>query len=344
MSLAQLDLKSLFESKICVGVDLGSHSIKAMHAAKGVLPLKINRCLTHFQSEANEAFLQNSFRQAGLVKKPAGFALSDEKVEVHEFQLPMLKGKELETAIDWEVRKAVTSPEFAYHDHNLSSNSTGYDVNCLVAAKEVVEARFAEGKNLHLNPRFLEPESSALLATAKLLQGKKDLDRVAIVDIGHLAFRLVFVHGGRISFVRSIYPGLQPVCDSLAENGVAAIADQITLFRRVRMNQESPEEDPVVGFAERLLQESLYTLCEEIRRSEFFAKEQKNIADIEKILLCGGGACVPYTFDYLANHLTEKQVEVLNPFKVAKRVPDGLDITGGPAFACALGLSLRDIL
>jgi Tfp pilus assembly PilM family ATPase len=113
------------------------------------------------------------------------------------------------------------------------------------------------------------------------------------------------------------------------------------LLRNLQPGVAVDPSNAALAAAERNLQELLYTLCEEFRRSEFFVRDQKSRADVGEVLLCGGGACLPFAVDYLTKHLSEKKVDVLNPFATAKSLPDGTDVKAGPLWACALGLALR---
>lgn len=336
-------LKGMGKRKGTLGVDPGSWSLKVVTAANAAAPFDIQTCIMSVRSEdAAEETVKEAIANGGYLKTRAAFSLADEKIENHEFKLPKLAKKELDTAIEWEIKKAVASPDYVYHDVLTYETEAGFDVQCVVAAKDIVKNRFEEGKLLGVQPTFLETESSALLACASAMRPGKPLDRAVIIDLGYSTFRLIFIHKGRISFTRSLYFGLATLSHQVAGQ-VGAMPHEV----QQRLHDLSPETpadpaNPMMSVLERNFQELLYTLCEEFRRSEFFTRDQKGLEEISEILLCGGGACLPFAVDYLKKHLSEKTLGVLNPFEGAKHLPEGIEVGSGPLWACALGLSLRN--
>lgn len=331
--------------KACLGVDIGSYAIKILRISSPRLPLGIKTCVWQKLGEdVGSGRFRGRVESLSLAKAAAAFSIPDERVETHDFSLPKLQAKELETAIEWEVKKTLASPEHVTHDTLTFETTQGYNVQCVVAAKEIVTSRFEEGVGLGLSPEFLEPESSALLATVKFLSGEKSIDRAAILDLGHSSFRLIFIHGDRVSFTRSLYLGLGPIGESLPSEAAGGNFKWEEAFKELGRPVSERSPHPAITFLESQLQESLYTLCEEFRRSEFFAKDQKQLPEVNEIFLCGGGACIPLAVEYLSKQLQEKKVTVLDVFKQVKRLPSDVDPTSGPIWACALGLCLRGIL
>jgi Tfp pilus assembly PilM family ATPase len=131
------------------------------------------------------------------------------------------------------------------------------------------------------------------------------------------------------------------VVQALSDAGVKP-EETIELLKKLTLEPQAADH-PSLPLLERKMQETLYTLGEEFRRSEFFVKDQKRLEEVNEIYLCGGGACTPYTVQYLQTHLSEKTIQTLNPFQWMKQIPPGFDEVSGPLWACALGLSLRDI-
>ena len=146
-----------------------------------------------------------------------------------------------------------------------------------------------------------------------------------------------------MSFTRSLYFGLSSICQQATASLDIPGLDLIPFLPQLGIESLAVDEKKtaILGSLERCVHESLYTLCEEFRRSEFFAKDQKGLEDIEEILLCGGGACMSGTLDYLRQHLSEKRIDVLDPFKGAIKLSQGIARDSGPLWACAVGLALR---
>lgn len=335
-------LKAFGQRSALVGVDPGSWSIKAIQCDNHSAPFAIRNCVQTLRSEdAAEQTVKESLAKLGYQNNRGAFSLADEKVENHEFHLPALPKKELETAVEWEIKKTIASPDYVFHDVLTFPGTEGFDVQCVVSAKDVVKNRFEEGKQLGLRPTFLETESSALLACLGGMKIGRPLNRIAILDLGYSTFRLIFLHKERVSFTRSLYFGLATL-NHLVASQLGIMPQEVQrLYETLRVDQPVDPSQAAGALLERSLQEQLYTLCEEFRRSEFFIRDQKSFEEIEEVYVCGGGACLPFVVDYLAKHLSDKKFVVLNPFLKVKSLPAGIDPAQGPLWACALGLSLR---
>jgi Tfp pilus assembly PilM family ATPase len=302
-------------ARAVIGFDGGHHAVKVIRLLGHRPPFRIEDAFVEIRGPESEAGITKIVRERGFLRVPAAFSLADESVDTHAFKLPKLEEEELETAINWELKKTLASPDFVYHDVLKYPTPTGVDVECVVASRDVVNAVYDSAEQIGVAPAFLETESSALLACVRAVKTDNP-HRLAVLDLGHSSFRLIFLHGGRVSLTRSLYFGL----GTLAEDAESA---------------------NVTGY-ERPVQEGLYNLCEEFRRSEFFAKDKKGLEEIEEVVLCGGGAVLKPVVAYLGEHLSEKKISVLNPFDGTPQVPPAIAPETGPLWAVAVGLALRE--
>lgn len=337
----------LFQTQVCLGVDVGTYGVKVFMPSKTAAPFAVKAC--HFEAMANGLDAQrltHYLTAAKLKNTAAAFALSDDKVEIQDFKLPSLQGKELKTAIQWELEKTGAASELTYHDVLTAEVPDGVEVSCIVVARDIVKSRYDEGLQIGFKPKFLETESQALLACAKMMRKNHQLEKAVILDLGHSSFRLIFIHANRITFLRNLYVGLGQVIQSAQDqSGITVRAEEVlAAFQELKLDAGINYSSPFVHALERAIQENLYTLCEEFRRSEFFARDQKGLPEVEEVLICGGGACIPLTFDYLAKHLSDKKVSKLNPLEMAKSIPVGIEKESGPLWACACGLAARGVL
>ena len=74
----------------------------------------------------------------------------------------------------------------------------------------------------------------------------------------------------------------------------------------------------------------------------FRLKEKK---EVEKVILAGGTAFLPGLLEYFKNHLTDKEIEIANPF-LNIHFPPILEDTlkeMGPSYAIAIGMALRGL-
>jgi len=333
----------LFAPKFVVGLDSGAYAIKVVKATPTKNGCDIHHCI--LQPRAEEAAttkLKRTIQKLGLLSQSAAFSIADDKTENHEFHFPKLTKSELATAIQWEMQKTLgTSATHSYDALNFETPQ-GNDVHCMVASNDIIKGRYEEGQMYRVSPDFLEPDSSALLSCMSMMNAGIVLDRVAVIDLGHSSFRLIFIHKGRISFTRSLYVDFSTLCIDVAAKVKVPPSQIVKMLHDFKAGAAEKEPNPVFTAMEPLLYEALKTLCEEFRKSEYFAKEQKGLEDVTDVTLCGGGACIPFAVDYIRHHLTDKKVDVLNPFKRARSLPKGVEVESGPLWACAVGLSLRD--
>lgn len=335
-------LKRLFgrrRGKGVVGFDGGSRRLKVIRlrtTKKG--SLIVEDLFQEVRTPEAMGAMRKTLAERGYSQRPVAFSLADENVEIHNFKLPLLEKTERETAIEWELKKTVASPEFVVHDVLTYERKDGFEVECVVAARDVVQDLHKRGIGFGLVPKFLETESSALAACLRGVFPGRDLDRVAVVDLGHHCFRLVFIHQNRVSFTRSLYFGIGSLCAQVSAQTGEKSSEVIRILESLGIGLGS---GPVATGLQRGLQETLYNLCEEFRRSEFYVKDKKGFEEIQEVHVCGGGAMLRPSLPYLAEHLPEKKVALLDPLAVA-RLPEKREAADGPLWAVAVGLALRE--
>lgn len=267
----------------------------------------------------------------------AALSLPDEKVEVQTITLPKMPNREVPAAVNWELKKIYPSLDMYFHEYLAYPLNTGFEVQCFVTPKDLIRETFMDAKNWGLIPSSLESDALALFHCLREINQQK-LDRVAIIDLGFSSFRLIFIHQNRFSFLRTIYIGLGVICEKASDLQVDPEDLPYVL------NITSEDGDGPVAFLSILRQchETLYTLCDEMERSEGFLKREKELEGITHVYLSGGGACISSIVNYLKKHLPEKTVETLNPFLKMKHLPPQLEQSSGPFWATAVGLALRN--
>lgn len=325
--------------KALVGLDSGSHRIKVVQVVSQGGTSQVLGCFTTDRTQSSSEELRQYFTKRGLLKKPLACSIADESVDNHEFRLPKLPVDELNQAVEWELKKTMPATDQVVRDTLVFEKPEGYEVQCVFASRDVVQSLYQEGQKVGLVPKFLETESSALLSCAARLVPNRTLNRMAIVDLGHAAFRLIFIYEGRISFTRSLYFGLANLCGQVAALLEMNEQEVIPWLEKLG-KEESDDTNRVLKALEVTLDDLLATLCEEFGRSEFFFRE-KGLEDVEELYLCGGGACIKPVLGYLERHLAPKRVMLLDPFATLSSLPEGAVAGSGPQWACAFGLALR---
>jgi type IV pilus assembly protein PilM len=206
------------------------------------------------------------------------------------------------------------------------------------AAKSLIGKYMDIFKLANLNLSSLETESFALIRS---LVGN-DKSTIVIIDLGVTKTNITVVSKGVPFLIRSINVGGQLITRALGENLNISPeqAEQLKSDIGIPLKKEGGEKIPQIieSILAPIISEIKY--CLEIYKTENNQTEK----DIDKIILCGGGALMPNFAPYLSNVLNMR-VYVGDPW--ARVIcPEGLKPVLeeiGPRFAVSIGLAMREI-
>ncbi len=180
----------------------------------------------------------------------------------------------------------------------------------------------------------LETESFALIRS---LIGK-DMARIMIVDIGYERTNINIVHGGVPFLHRSIKAGGMNVTQAIAKQMSVSPqqAEQIKFDLAISAKKEN--QMPTV------IREAVMPILHEIKYAlELYGQQDfHEYSDVEKIILTGGSAFLPYLDPFLTEALN-RNVFLGNPWaRIA--VPEGTqEVLSeiGPRMSVAVGLAMK---
>jgi len=206
-------------------------------------------------------------------------------------------------------------------------------------AKSLIKKYMDIFKLANLNLLSLETESFALIRS---LVGN-DKSTITIVDLGVTKTNITIVDQGVPFLTRSINVGGQLITGAISENLNINFEQAEQLKSDIGLpflKQEGKEKVP------RIIEAVLAPIISEIRYCfELYGKENTLAKkDIDKIILCGGGALLPNLAEYLSNvlnmrvYIGDPWARVLYPEEL-KPVLEEI----GPRFAVAIGLAMREI-
>ncbi len=303
--------KIIFGKKELVGIDSGRSNVKLIKASIGN-PTKV-LCKSFSFSETVKNEITSYIKEKKLVKKKLALSLADENVENHLFKIPKLSPEEAQKAIEWEIKKVLPSSDFVIKDILTTETEDKINVECIIAPKDIVQNRYNEAKAYGLIPQYLETESSAILAYLMKINPGLTLNNIAVIDLGFSSFRIIFINSSRISFTRALYLGFSGLNSAqLLEDKEKRSIELVTLATMV---------------------------SEEFERSVIFGIE-KGLEKVNKVYLCGGGACNEKLVAELNNLLKQYEVSVLDPFKSGYFMSEE-KVSCGPLWVCACGLVTR---
>lgn len=286
---------------------------------------------------AKAGFSARSFRGVSL-------GIGGPDVIVKQISLPLLDESEVGPALRFEARKHLPfDPQGMIIDFQILSRSpTERKLEILLAAvsQDHAERHMAPLRLLGIEPDILD---AAPLALTNAVVHSGDLPSAAyvVLDIGNSASHVALYQRGEPFFSRRLDFGGRNLSRAIAEGThvpfeeaeewkLAWGADEPGL----RVDWESPEM--------RAVSDSLRNdLVDELRRSFAFYRTQGHLPDPLRLWLSGGSARLPG----LAARLSEilgSPVQLFDPIRSLETSPRTAHPTGGPQFAQAYGLAMRN--
>jgi type IV pilus assembly protein PilM len=243
-----------------------------------------------------------SHPQFGKIKtKKIIFSLPESKSFFHIFELPEdLKKNEISDFVKSQASEIFPfSLEEIYFDYQIKENF----IFLAAIPKEIANGYLEIFKILKLSPLVLETESMAW----QRLFGEKE-KTILICDLGAKTTNLVLFEEGELKLSFSIEIGGERFTRAISDKLNIPLKKAEDIKKRVGLNPEMEG-----GRIFLILQKEVLEIIEEIRKVENYFR-QKTGQEIEKIILIGGSALLPYLSEYLSENL-EKKVLVGDPFQ-----------------------------
>lgn len=346
-NLTKLSEKLKFNKKppVCVGLDIGSSSIKAMALEWKEQKFSL-RNFSLIDMPPQGAELSSSVKKALSsleVRNPiVNVSLSGQPVIIRYAWLPRMTAKELASSLHFEAAKLIP---FAVSEVNVDSCILKQDASnnkmlvlIVAAKKEAVSERIALLKNAGINLGIIDVDSLALINAFNLnrpADKNKDLPKVfALLNVGASVSNLNILEAGIPVFSRDIYIGgnslSKKISDFLGVDFKAAEAQKI--------NPDKDKLDRIMSAVEPVFS----SLASEIRIS-FDYYESQGASSVEKILLSGGGSLLHNFKDNLTRILgiDTGYWEPLSQVEFAAGYDAEAIKSCAAKFAVALGLALR---
>lgn len=340
----------------CIGLDLGSSSVKLIQLKPG----RGSAQLLNFGVEPipRDAVSDGTIVNRGVVveaiknlvtrlkikQKDAAVAISGNAVIIKKIFVPAMDPEELEEQIPLEAEHHIpfTRADVDIDFQPLSGkNPQGQMEILLVAAKrEVVSSYLDVLREAGLNPAVGDVAAFALQNSFEhAYEGDFGDDQaVALINIGASLSTINIVVGGQSAFTRDVSAGgngfNEDICRVLGgiENDAAEAA-------KLQFTEQGTPRD-----LERVLMGTSEQIAGEFQKSLDFFLASNPDTQVGRIFLSGGSARVPPLVQAIEAR-ARVPVEIMNPFRRVNVADSGLD----PAFlrahtaqaAIALGLSLR---
>lgn len=331
-------LQDIFQiGAVALGVDVGTSAIKVAEvrrSGRGIELVRYGIAATPSGAVANGIILDRQatagalaslLRTSGIRRRRAVASVTGPNVLARILRLPPIPEDEVKQAIRWEAERHLPFPvEEAVLDAQVVGevNEDGSrQLEVLLAAAPEATAltciEMLEGAGLHV----VAVELSAL-AMVRALSLRGMPGTVAMVNLGASTTEVAIVRGGVPQFTRTIAEGVGALLQGVR---VASGGDEAAV--------------PAAAFGD-----VLDALTAQLRRSFDFYRAQYGGHQIDRILLCGGGARAGSVDRHLALEM-EIPVAVGSPLDgilLGRRLDaDAVDRIA-PQLVTAVGLALRE--
>jgi len=356
-----LGLSKIF-SKTCLGIDIGSFSIKIVELSRLGKKIRIENYI-QFQvpSQADSLFrvfgeqnllllgdkiaeiLDALLKKAGIREKKAFLSIPDFSTFFTTFELPPMTMSEIPKAVEFEACHHIPFPlaEVTFDWQTIKAEEElggrkSHKILLVAVPNKVVQQyqRMATLSNLQL--KGLEAETFALMRSSVRETEKEE--PICLVDIGYTSTTISIAENGLLRQSHSF--------DISANSLTQALANSLkTNWQEAEKTKQEFGLDPKKTPVFLALRPQIDSISQEIEKvcQNFYQTDGKKVEDI---ILAGGAASLSGLKEYFKVFL-KKDIKIANPFYSSNisypPLLEGRLKEVGPSFAIALGLALRGI-
>lgn len=350
-----------FGRRSVVGLDIGSHSVKAVELAMkgkdkgfelrglGVAPMPAEAIVqgAFLNSSAIVEAIQEAVSTGRIKSTDVAAAIAGHSVIVKKVSLPAMSRDELEDQIQWEAEQYIP---FDVNEVNLdfqilqtSEGEGQMDVLLVAAKKDLIDDYCQVIREAGLNPVAIDVAAFAV-ENAYEINYDADVDSViALVNIGAQVVNINVVQDGIPAFTRDITTGGNQYTEEIQK----ALSISFEEAERLKIGGDASEQsqDVVPQEVEHAIRGMTDTIVGEISRSLDFFTATAADQRIGKVLLCGGGSRIS-GFANTFRDRTGFEVEVMDP--LARMLPSrSFDAAYlqevGPLLGVGVGLATRRV-
>ncbi len=348
--------------KSCLGIDIGSFSIKVVHLSrlgknkhlknylKFQFPSQEDSFLKVFSDESllllsDKAgnILKNLLKKSKIKERNVFISIPDFSTFFTTFELPPMTKSELSKAVEFEARNhipfSLSDVVFDWQEIKTKKEK-GKVVNhkiLLIAVPTKVIHQYQRLASLcNLNIKGLESEIFALTRSSVNEVGKEE--PVCLVDIGYTTTTMSIVKNG---FLRTSHS-----FDISANDFTKVISQSLNInWPKAERIKSETGLDPRDKEIFPLLRPQVDLIFQKIDKvtQNFYQKEGEKV---KKVILTGGASCLPGLKEYFKVFL-KKDIYISNPFYASNVSYHPLLENQlkkiGPSFAISLGLALRGV-
>jgi len=355
---------ALFGAKSFVGVDVGSHAIKAVelapvgsrfkvvHAGIGDTPAGSVKEGVVVDPQSLGLAIRQVIGQAGIKGGRVVSAVGGQAVIVRELKLPPMSDDELRQAARFEAERYIpygvkeVNMDFDVIGETLEDNQKKMVVLLVAVRKEIVDKHVQALEAAGLRPFVLDVESFAVMRALDA-QAHSNGEAAVFVDLGAETTDIVITEGGQLRLTRNVNIGGDSLTKAVAGRMDMEFhsAQQMKEEKgAVLLEGEAVPDDRNVNTLHDVMLPILGDLATEIRRSLDYFQTRWRESRVGRVVLSGGTARLENLDRFLSLELGVETI-VGDPFTLCE-VPDRV-LSGdarkqtAPALATAVGLAMR---
>lgn len=348
-----MKLPFLASENLVVGLDIGSHSIKACELKPAdkthaivtlgsiVLPEGAVEDGTLHDVEAVGKAITELLANLKIKRKKIAISISGYSVIVKKIHLAVMDEKQLEEYITAEAEQYIPFDiDDVYLDFQdlktNTENSPSTDILLVAAKKEIVDDYLNLLRGLKLQPVVVDVDAFAL---ENIYESNYPGDEsIALVDIGASKMHINIISAGTSVIAKDIVMGSRQLTQQIAETFDISTEEAEAL--KIGQIPAEEKQEQIAKIFTAICSQWVF----EIKKAIDLYHSGKVNQQLGKIVLSGGGSKVAGLSDYLQQE-TGVPVEIFDPFVKMLHNPKQIDPEYldriGPEMAIAAGLAIR---
>jgi type IV pilus assembly protein PilM len=345
------------KSKLAVGLDIGSSSVKLVHLkekrggfalqAFGAAPLPPEAIVDGalMNSAAIVQAIQDLVSSQHLKAREVAIGVRGHSVIIKKISLPRMTQEELDESIQWEAEQYIP---FDVKDVNIDTqiltpegDAAGQmDVLLVAAKKDMINDYTSVCAEAGLTATVVDVDAFAVQNAFESNYDGFGGETVVLINVGSAVSNLNIVAGGVTTFTRDITMGGNAFTEEIQKQLNISYDEAEAL----KVGGQGESDAVVPQEVERVIQGVADQMGGEIQRSLDFYASTSQGGTISRVYLSGGTARIPALFKVIEARAAVP-VEVLNPFKNIeidnRRFDPAVILASAPSAAVAVGLALR---
>lgn len=324
-----MNIKSIFtpSGKGTLAIDIGSVAIKYVKFEGGrVTDYGVKEIAEVFDIPSILKELTMDFAPEQVLSFVSGPAVS-----IRQAPFPKMGTRELKDAIFLRLDKY--SPftldesilDFTVISDIREAGMVRDNVMVVAARRDVVSEHIATFKKAGLEPTSISVIPFALVSAAKRFARLRADEVVCMVDIGSQFTNIVFIRNQKLDLTRTITIAGNAITEAMTvalATDAGELALSVSEAEELKKQYGIPSADSTEKLPSGVPVKYLLTLQEpilarmlaEINRSIDYYRREFTVPGINRILLCGGGACLKNISEYVASNIGVP-TEVFDPFR-----------------------------